>query len=312
MVAMQQNAFLLARTITISAMPPRSNEFQRLVYLVQHAFADGATVTESKMLVDLVSGEEREVDVVVEGTVGTQHVLVCLEVRHHKRRADITWIEQATMKHERLPTNALILVSRSGFTKNARAKAKSFGIQLLSYSEIETAEVGKLLGAESTLWFKSATVTVEKVRVYFPPIDSLGAETLVASMNNLLYNEAAEPVGQISALVEQAIRSEAAIKPLVEAAEEEHKWFELVWDVPYAPDGSRLCMMKLEPTKLRIAERIRIEGPCSVAICRFGMQQGRVGDLAFAWGSTKVAGKDAMLVATVLPSGAKTFTYSVK
>ena len=48
-------------------MPRRTNRHQRIVYfLKQHFAVEGVSVTESKMLADLDTGELREVDVVVE------------------------------------------------------------------------------------------------------------------------------------------------------------------------------------------------------------------------------------------------------
>ena len=97
-------------------MPKRTNDFQRLVYLVRVNLADGATVTESKMLTDRVTNRKREVDVCIEGHVGQHPVIVSVECRAHKRIADVTWVDTMKAKHARLPTNALILASRSGFT----------------------------------------------------------------------------------------------------------------------------------------------------------------------------------------------------
>ena len=42
-------------------MPKRSNDFQRLVYLVRVNLAGGATVTESKMMRDRLTKRFREV-----------------------------------------------------------------------------------------------------------------------------------------------------------------------------------------------------------------------------------------------------------
>ena len=42
-------------------VPQRSNDFQRLVYLVKTHVAAGATVTESKLLPDWIAGTKREV-----------------------------------------------------------------------------------------------------------------------------------------------------------------------------------------------------------------------------------------------------------
>ena len=49
------------------ALPQRTNEFQQLVHFIEERLAgSGATVTESKLLADSVTGEQREVDIVIE------------------------------------------------------------------------------------------------------------------------------------------------------------------------------------------------------------------------------------------------------
>lgn len=68
------------------------------------------------MLTDRMSGGQREVDVVAEGTVAGHNVVISIEVRDHARPQGLEWIEQAHDKHSRLPTNLLVLVSSSGFT----------------------------------------------------------------------------------------------------------------------------------------------------------------------------------------------------
>jgi hypothetical protein len=134
-------------------MPKRTNDFQRLVYLVRVNLAAGATVTESKMLTDLVTKHQREVDVCIEGHVGGDPVMVCVECRDSRRVADFTWVNTMKGKHERLPTNALILASRRGFTPEAREVAASYGITTVSLEEVDQAEADlpKLLGANSSL-----------------------------------------------------------------------------------------------------------------------------------------------------------------
>jgi hypothetical protein len=56
-------------------MPQRSNEFQKLVYLVKRQMAAGAKVTESRMLVDRITGTEREVDICIETSVAGHAVI---------------------------------------------------------------------------------------------------------------------------------------------------------------------------------------------------------------------------------------------
>lgn len=101
-------------------MPKRTTPFQMMVHFLRtHWAGEGVSVTESKMLYDSHLEIDREVDVVIEGKFAEEDVVISLEVIEHNRRASITWVEQMISKHRYLPTTKLILVSKSGFTKNA-------------------------------------------------------------------------------------------------------------------------------------------------------------------------------------------------
>src|SRR5687768_1077461 len=106
-------------------MPKRSTEFQRLVFLLKKQLGPEITVTESKMLTDLVTGTEREVDICLEATVAGHNVAIGIECNEKGRRAGPGWVQEMRGKHERLPT-ALVLVSKSGFTKEAERVAASY------------------------------------------------------------------------------------------------------------------------------------------------------------------------------------------
>jgi len=95
-------------------MPKRTNEFQKIVFLVKKHVATGATVTESKLLRDRITGTEREVDIYVESVIAGHKVAISVECRDRGQRADVQWVEEMKAKHERLPTNALVLISSSG------------------------------------------------------------------------------------------------------------------------------------------------------------------------------------------------------
>ena len=122
-------------------MPARSNDFQRLVFLVKKVLAGtNATVTESKFLKDLQTGDDREVDVVIEAELGGHPVTLCIECIDHTRPASVTWVEQMHSKHQRLPTGTLVLASRSGFSRKARSLAKVAGLELLTYTGARLAK----------------------------------------------------------------------------------------------------------------------------------------------------------------------------
>lgn len=121
-------------------MPQRTNAFQRLITLLTIALAGKANVTESAMLRDRVTGERREVDVLVESTTASYQVSLGIEVISWRRPADTPWVEKMWAKHENLPIDKLVLVSEGGFSKAARRKAEFYGIEVLSVEEAREAD----------------------------------------------------------------------------------------------------------------------------------------------------------------------------
>ena len=87
--------------------------------------APNCTVTASMMLTDVVTGTEREVDVVADYDIDGDHFIQSFEVTSTGRRADVTWVEQMLRKHENLITDRLILVSWKGYTVSAKRLAES-------------------------------------------------------------------------------------------------------------------------------------------------------------------------------------------
>ena len=125
-------------------MPKRSNTFQRLALLVHERLDEGWEVEESRMFTDLITGEQREVDIVAKTMVGTYPIFLSIECRDHSRPADVLWIEGVAKKHEHLPTSKLVLWSRSGFTKAAALKARALKIEAISQAEAVRADWARL------------------------------------------------------------------------------------------------------------------------------------------------------------------------
>lgn len=291
-------------------MPKRTNDFQKLVYLVRIHLANGAKVTESKMMRDRVTKRWREVDVHIKGCVGSHPVVVCIECRDHKRVADVTWVDTMKSKHDRLATNALILASRSGFTPEARDVAKAYGIETFTLDEVDSADFPALLGPQSDLWFKSLTVSADRVSVRVAPTQMLEGETVATTPDNLIYTGEGTELCQIRPLVEKLLQSAGARDYFLVEGKEEHKWFEAIWEPPQDLIGRPLYMKKMEPEVLREIESIRIVGPCKVEISRFGLRHAMLGGIHVAWGKTQVSGREALAVATLDTSGEKKFSLN--
>ena len=293
-------------------MPKRSNDFQRLVYLVRLNLADGATVTESKMMRDRLTRSYREVDVVIEGKVGSQPVVVCVECRDHKRVADVGWIDAMKAKHDRLETNVLLLASSAGFTKEATAVGVKYGIELFTLESQDTADLPSLIGPNGSLWHKTYELSASKVSIRVAKVADLEVETVASNPDNVIYLEDGTELCQAKDLVDKMLNSDRVRDYLAREGREEHLFFEFRWEPPSDQLGKPLHMMKLEPRALRPIECIRVVGPIKIHVARFGMKHGRLGSIRVAWGKATIAGRDAMAVATQSPSGETKLSINVQ
>lgn len=136
-------------------MPKRSNSFQRLVTILHERLDSSWNVTESKMFQDSLTGEAREVDIVLESNLGAHKIVLSIECRDHKRKADTPWVESMAKKHESLPTSKLVLWSASGFYKPAIRKAGKLNIDTVTSGNIESLKWAVLANK-----LKSGSVTV--------------------------------------------------------------------------------------------------------------------------------------------------------
>lgn len=125
-------------------MPQRSNSFQKLVKILNERLDSSWSVTESKMFTDSITGEKREVDIVIESKFGSHNIVLSIECRDHKRKCDTPWIESMKSKHDSLPTSKLVLWSASGFYKPALLKAEKLNIDTVTPDNIDEVEWSKL------------------------------------------------------------------------------------------------------------------------------------------------------------------------
>jgi hypothetical protein len=117
-------------------MPRRSNLFQQLTFLIHKALSPEWEVAESEMLIDSITGQRREVDIVAKRNVMGYWMVLSVECQDRSRPADVTWVESMAKKHEHLPTSKLVLWSRSGFTQKAMLKTKALKIDAVSQARV--------------------------------------------------------------------------------------------------------------------------------------------------------------------------------
>jgi hypothetical protein len=121
-------------------MPKRSNFFQQLVLLLQSQLADAGFVQESALLTDVLTGGQVEVDVVVRSQLQGVAITLGFECTAAARPATVEWVREMLAKHQTLPVDKTILVSESGFTKEARKRAEAANALPLSLEEATEAD----------------------------------------------------------------------------------------------------------------------------------------------------------------------------
>lgn len=112
-------------------------KFEALVARIEKAAAPRDAVVKSPDRVqDITSGQLREVDASIRYKVGSADILITIECRKRRRKADQTWIEQLASKQASIGAARTIAVSSTGFTKPALDAATKYGIEARTLSEV--------------------------------------------------------------------------------------------------------------------------------------------------------------------------------
>jgi hypothetical protein len=281
-------------------MPKRTTEFQKLVFLVKKHSAAGSTVTESKFLRDS-KGRLREVDICIESNIDGIPVTIGIECNEKKRRATVKWVEEMKGMHDDLPTDVLILYSRSGFTKGAKEKAQTYRKRIVALESLDEASAERLLGGASSLWFKTSALTPTKVLIGVAASGELPPEQVNAFQDNLIFNQAGEPIAIAAQLVEYVLRLPKAQCDLLRIGQDHHKSFNLhCGSVTGGPGKNPIYLRKddHDPPLLRRIESLTISGDVHVRTSPLPLKHGKPDDTSVAWGTVEYEGKQALLVAS--------------
>ena len=85
----------------------------------------------------------REIDISLRGRIGSSDVLAIIECRKHKGIQDVRWIEQIYGKSQSVLADKAMAISSSGFTEQARKKAKYLNIEFRTLDEIDPTEINQ-------------------------------------------------------------------------------------------------------------------------------------------------------------------------
>lgn len=295
-------------------MPKRTNAFQSVIYLIKrHLQDEKAKVSESVELVDRATGRKREVDVCIETEVARHVTLIALECgARERRKQDIGWVEQMFGKHFTLPTDHLVLVSESGFTPQALAKAKLLGIETVTPETLTDARVDELVDRITRLGFtKVDLLDMEDVYLVLGATSTEGREgtyLLPSSRGMHVFTESHALIGTIKDVVHEymsaALRDESTFEVPPFEIPDDMKYFQLSVDPPKVavgdpPTPHDIFVEKMEPAPhLRRIEQIHIEGRAQIERSDFSLRHGMFQKTLYSWGKSAMQGKPIVVVVT--------------
>jgi hypothetical protein len=229
-------------------MPRRSNAFQQVVLLLHERLSGEASVTESKELPDTRTGNSREVDVVIEISAAGYPVVLSIECVDRTRPATVEWVEQMWAKHADLPTNKLVLISKSGFTQEAQSKARALEVTALALEEVATIDWTQIVG-------KLASVYVETLDSHYQAFalvmkEGSELEQIPAPFGTQLHTQDRSTFVFVGALIEQVISSPDVGRVFLDHMTKESK-AENVFTVE-REFGEPLLILESDPHPLRV------------------------------------------------------------
>ena len=120
-------------------MSRKGREFELLIGKLEGiVLPEGAKITSPGFIKDRITGQLREVDILIEHNVGTSNIKIVIECRDRTSIQDTQWIEQIHTKLNDINIHKAIVVSSSRFTQPAIEKAKFYNIETRTYEEITT------------------------------------------------------------------------------------------------------------------------------------------------------------------------------
>lgn len=258
-------------------MPKRHNIFQDLILSIHQQLASPCIVAESEMLPDVRTGQLREVDIVIRAIVSGYGLIISVECTNKGRPASVEWVEQLCSKHHDLPTQKLVLVSKSGFTSSAFSKALSMGAEPISLEDAKQVDWTKYVGRYSKLFFASINAVIMVIPV---------ASTLLPDdfRNGIpMKTRVFGPDGKFRATAEEILNAALSKKQIFDATlGKMDKQSEGGWEIMLGmKPGVRVCLPSKSEYEINGLKIVVAANPLVVS---FDMEQASFRDAQVAYG----------------------------
>jgi len=170
-------------------------ELEELAARIKSLLHPTAEVQSPASVIDIDTGQPREIDVLVSIPSDPRHITIAVECRDRSARQDVTWIEQLIAKKESIGVDLLIAVSTSRFSEPALLKAGKRGVLIREVVESVPNEIAQ--------WARETYVelTVLRVEVADPVLVTKFGRVSTNPNSHFLLNGAEATADQVIATV---------------------------------------------------------------------------------------------------------------
>jgi hypothetical protein len=277
-------------------MPKRTNEFQKLVYYLKKHTIKNVTITESRELEDKLTGNKREVDIVVETNIGEHSILISFECIDRSRKADIAWVEQMYEKHRKLPTNLLVLISNLGFTKKALIYADKNNIKTSTFSLVTSVSAEETILKYSSLFIKLYELNVEAVKAHVIKNDKSVVIVNTIYDTKVCIGKKSKSIPIIN-IVSAIIKHQDLVKYFLKEGDEKYQYYIAGWKKDESTK-SNLYLENIMTGELEEIFNIEIKGKVHFEVHEFATKGYKTKDLSILWGNSTFKDKNVYIIGT--------------
>jgi len=105
-------------------------DYEDLIFTIYQELEPIADVRKNDFILGIKSGTKRQIDISVRTRIATHELLMIIQAKHHKRRADVKVIDEFEAVIKDMQASKGILICSSGFTKQAKVCADKTKIAL--------------------------------------------------------------------------------------------------------------------------------------------------------------------------------------
>jgi hypothetical protein len=302
---------------TLPCVPQRTNLFQEVVAIVYENLAGDASKEECAMLPNRLTGELREVDIVLRATMAGHETVIAIEAAGRARRATVDWVEQMIGKHKNLPTDKLVLVSKAGFSKQARTLAAAEQMATVTPGDAADADLAQeVVNALPSLWPKTVTLGPDSATVWVSRPDGTEVWFKAPADLDLVYEDGA-PGFDLQSFYQNTYRANwrRAVEQigLADVTEDAESFFvfQIGPPVEVRVDGQPCSLFarwtEYDPPELHRVEKIVLHGKAEIKVSEIQLIRKRLGeiDVRYAYGEGIIGSQRALAVFTEGEDGDK-------